>query len=65
MENMTDEEVFALLTSKIEELKQAQISINDTKAELDALQKELANKQVAYDTLEIELQKFMESIATK
>lgn len=65
MDNMTDEEVFALITNKVEALKQAQTAVNATKGELENLQKELANQQVAYDTLEVELQQFMESIATK
>lgn len=65
MDNMTDEEVFALITNKVEALKQAQTAVNATKGELENLQKELANQQVGYDTLEVELQQFMESIATK
>lgn len=65
MDNMTDEEVFALITNKVEALKQAQAAVNATKGELENLQKELANQQVTYDTLEVELQQFMESIATK
>jgi hypothetical protein len=65
MAQLSDEEIFKVLTDKIEDIKQAQLAINGIKAKIADLQKELDTKQLAYDELEADLQKYMIENATK